>query len=50
MPDTTTATPPPPAPKFKIPTFDEMKKELIDSQVWRSVFRGGVWKDTPRDR
>src|SRR3989338_106276 len=29
--------------------IDKIKKEIIDSQVWRSVFRGGVWKDTPRD-
>ncbi|MDD5303941.1 MAG: cytochrome b N-terminal domain-containing protein [Elusimicrobia bacterium] len=35
-----------------MPTFDveKIKKEVIDSQLWRSVFRGGVWKDTPRDR
>ncbi len=35
-----------------MPTLDleKIKKELIDSQLWRSVFRGGVWKDTPRDR
>jgi quinol-cytochrome oxidoreductase complex cytochrome b subunit len=30
--------------------FESIKKEVIDSQLWRSVFRGGVWKDTPRDR
>ncbi len=30
--------------------FEKIKKEVIDSQLWRSVFRGGVWKDTPRDR
>jgi quinol-cytochrome oxidoreductase complex cytochrome b subunit len=30
--------------------IDKIKKEVIDSQIWRSVFRGGVWKDTPRDR
>ena len=34
----------------KLPTIEEVKKEVIDSQIWRSVFRGGVWKDTPRDR
>jgi quinol-cytochrome oxidoreductase complex cytochrome b subunit len=35
-----------------MPTFDieKVKKEVVDSQLWRSVFRGGVWKDTPRDR
>ncbi|MEK7389648.1 MAG: cytochrome b N-terminal domain-containing protein [Elusimicrobiota bacterium] len=35
-----------------MPTVDieKIKKEIIDSQLWRSVFRGGVWKDTPRDR
>ncbi len=35
-----------------MPTLDieKIKKEIIDSQLWRSVFRGGVWKDTPRDR
>ena len=33
-----------------IPSKDELKKKIIDSQIWRSMFRGGVWKDTPRDR
>jgi len=35
-----------------MPTLDieKIKKEIIDSQIWRSVFRGGLWKDTPRDR
>ena len=35
-----------------MPTLDieKIKKEVVDSQIWRSVFRGGVWKDTPRDR
>jgi quinol-cytochrome oxidoreductase complex cytochrome b subunit len=35
-----------------MPTLDieKIKKEVVDSQLWRSVFRGGVWKDTPRDR
>ena len=35
-----------------LPALDveKIKKEIIDSQLWRSVFRGGVWKDTPRDR
>ncbi len=33
-----------------IPKPEELKKQIIDSQIWRSMFRGGVWKDTPRDR
>jgi quinol-cytochrome oxidoreductase complex cytochrome b subunit len=33
-----------------IPKPEEIKKKVIDSQIWRSMFRGGVWKDTPRDR
>jgi quinol-cytochrome oxidoreductase complex cytochrome b subunit len=35
-----------------MPTLDieKIKKEVVDSQLWRSVFRGGIWKDTPRDR
>jgi quinol-cytochrome oxidoreductase complex cytochrome b subunit len=33
-----------------LPSAEEVKKMVIDSQIWRSVFRGGVWKDTPRDR
>jgi quinol-cytochrome oxidoreductase complex cytochrome b subunit len=33
-----------------IPKPEEIKKKIIDSQIWRSMFRGGVWKDTPRDR
>ncbi|MBI2069136.1 MAG: cytochrome bc complex cytochrome b subunit [Elusimicrobia bacterium] len=34
-----------------IPTNPEdIKKAVINSQIWRSVFRGGVWKNTPRDR
>ncbi|MBI4064692.1 MAG: cytochrome bc complex cytochrome b subunit [Elusimicrobia bacterium] len=36
---------------FKLPSnADEAKKLVTNSQVWRSVFRGGVWKNTPRDR
>lgn len=30
--------------------IEKIKKEVLDSQLWRSVFRGGLWKDTPRDR
>ncbi len=33
-----------------LPSVEEVKKSIIDSQIWRSMFRGGVWKDTPRDR
>ncbi|MHB2026799.1 MAG: cytochrome b N-terminal domain-containing protein [Elusimicrobiota bacterium] len=33
-----------------MPTIEELKKEVTDSQIWRSIFRGGVWSDTPRDR
>lgn len=33
-----------------IPSVEEIKKKVIDSQIWRSMFRGGVWKDSPRDR
>ncbi len=33
-----------------IPDIETLKKEVIDSPVWRAVFRGGVWADTPRDR
>jgi len=38
--------------RIPCPTLDieKLKKEVIDSQIWRSVFRGGIWKDTPRDR
>ncbi len=35
---------------FKLPSPEEIKKIVTDSPIWRSVFRGGVWKDTPRDR
>lgn len=50
MAETPVQTPPTPSNGFKLPTADEVKKLVIDSQIWRSVFRGGVWKDTPRDR
>jgi quinol-cytochrome oxidoreductase complex cytochrome b subunit len=30
--------------------IEQLKQKVIDSQIWRSMFRGGVWKDTPRDR
>ncbi len=31
-------------------SVEEIKKQIIDSQIWRSMFRGGKWHDTPRDR
>ncbi|OGR82515.1 MAG: hypothetical protein A2901_00415 [Elusimicrobia bacterium RIFCSPLOWO2_01_FULL_54_10] len=30
--------------------IEEIKKKVVDSQIWRSMFRGGVWHNTPRDR
>jgi quinol-cytochrome oxidoreductase complex cytochrome b subunit len=30
--------------------FNKLKDAVVNSQVWRSMFRGGTWKDTPRDR
>lgn len=30
--------------------LEKIKEEIINSQVWRSMFRGGTWKDTSRDR
>ncbi|MBI4386488.1 MAG: cytochrome b N-terminal domain-containing protein [Elusimicrobia bacterium] len=48
MPETTQG---PRAPSgFNLPDFPAVKKSVIDSQIWRSIFRGGIWKDTPRDR
>jgi len=36
---------------MKLPfDFEKTKQWVIDTPVWRSMFRGGVWKDTPRDR
>lgn len=32
------------------PDFEKIKKTIVDSQIWRSMFRGGVWKNTARDR
>ena len=29
--------------------FDELKKEIVESQVWRAIFRHG-YEDTPRNR
>ena len=33
-----------------MPDIEELKKEVVNSQIWRSIFRGGIWSDTPRDR
>jgi len=30
--------------------FKKLKTQIIDSAIWRSMFRGGTWKDTSRDR
>ncbi len=30
--------------------FKKLLEELINSQVWRSMFRGGTWKNNSRDR
>ncbi len=30
--------------------IDQIIKAVIDHQIWRSMFRGGKWHDTPRDR
>lgn len=27
-----------------------LKQRIIDSKIWRSMFPGGVWKDSPKDR
>jgi hypothetical protein len=33
-----------------LPSFNKIKEDVINSQIWRSMFRGGTWKDTSRDR
>lgn len=33
-----------------MPSVNELKEKLINTQIWRSMFRGGTWKDTSRDR
>ncbi|MDE1977241.1 MAG: cytochrome b N-terminal domain-containing protein [Elusimicrobia bacterium] len=33
-----------------MPDIEELKQEVVNSQIWRSIFRGGLWSDTPRDR
>lgn len=30
--------------------LDKVIDQVINSQIWRSMFRGGTWKDTSRDR
>jgi quinol-cytochrome oxidoreductase complex cytochrome b subunit len=32
------------------PNFKKIWEDVINSQIWRSMFRGGTWKDTSRDR
>ena len=31
-------------------SIEEITKQIIDSPIWRSMFRGGKWHNTPRDR
>ena len=31
-------------------SLEQIKKEVIDHPIWRSMFRGGKWHDTARDR
>src|SRR3989344_5861396 len=31
-------------------SFEQIKKEIIEHPIWRSMFRGGKWHDTARDR
>ncbi len=41
-----------PLPKLRLPErsdFEEMKQQIVESQVWRSIFRHG-YEDTPRNR
>jgi len=41
-----------PIPQLKpprLPDFEEMKQQIVKSQVWRSIFRHG-YEDTPRNR
>src|SRR5438105_1505729 len=30
--------------------INKIKEEIANSQVWRSMFRGGTWKNNARDR
>ncbi|MBI3291393.1 MAG: cytochrome b N-terminal domain-containing protein, partial [Elusimicrobia bacterium] len=32
------------------PSQETLKDRIINSAIWRSMFRGGIWRDTPRDR
>src|SRR5687768_2792000 len=36
--------------KLKDFNVKKLTQDVIDSQVWRSMFRGGTWKNTSRDR
>lgn len=36
--------------KSPSPPKKSLKQKIIDSEIWRSIFRGGKWQDTPRDR
>ncbi|MBI3013330.1 MAG: cytochrome b N-terminal domain-containing protein [Elusimicrobia bacterium] len=31
-------------------SFETVKKEILEHPIWRSMFRGGKWHDTARDR
>ena len=31
-------------------SFETIKKQVIEHPIWRSMFRGGKWHDTARDR
>lgn len=33
-----------------LPDFKKLFEELTNTQVWRSMFRGGTWKNNARDR
>jgi quinol-cytochrome oxidoreductase complex cytochrome b subunit len=35
---------------MQLPDFKKLFEELTNTQVWRSMFRGGTWKNTSRDR
>src|SRR5438105_1806116 len=36
--------------KLPRPDLKKITDEIINSQIWRSMFRGGTWKNTSRDR
>src|SRR5690242_9358710 len=35
---------------MKLPDFKKLFENLTNTPVWRSMFRGGTWKNTSRDR